>query len=117
MPVLSTSSEELIFRRGRREALSQVYFVEAVGLGLVKIGTATNVYKRIPALAVASPVSLRLRALAPGGRAAEKDMHILFAKYSSHGEWFHLAPAVEEMIEKHAVEPITYLIRGPFATL
>lgn len=65
-----------------------VYFVEAIGPGLIKIGMATSVRKRVMTLAAASPVSLRLLAHMPGEKREEWNLHWHLRAHRHHGEWF-----------------------------
>lgn len=72
-----------------------VYFV-AGGDGLVKIGCASDVNKRMTSLATGSPVPLRLIGWIPVKdlRAAfrlEQDSHTVFRDFRAHGEWFRIA--------------------------
>jgi DNA-binding transcriptional ArsR family regulator len=76
---------------------SQVYFIEAPSVGLVKIGVAQDLKKRLKDLAMQSPVSLRLIKALPGGLKQEATLHRMFEKHRSHGEWFHLAPIASEI--------------------
>lgn len=69
------------------------YFVRAE-TGLIKIGVAADVAKRVSALRTSSPVPLELLAQTRGGRELEADYHERFAAHRSHGEWFAPAPAI-----------------------
>ena len=70
----------------------QVYFLEAPSVGLVKIGVAQDLKKRLKDLSLSSPVSLRLLKSISGGPKHEAALHLMFDEHRSHGEWFHLAP-------------------------
>lgn len=72
----------------------RVYFVEADGLGLVKIGYALDVRKRFIALMTASPVRLTLLGTLPGGAKLEAAIHAQLADHRAHGEWFHKSAEV-----------------------
>lgn len=76
---------------------SQVYFVEAPSVGLVKIGMAQDLDKRLRDLTMMSPVPLRLLKAIPGGLKHEAAVHRLFEEHRSHGGWFHLPPIASEI--------------------
>ena len=65
---------------------SWVYFVRA--LDMIKIGTSTNVAKRLQALRTASPVPLETLLVIPGSPHLEYELHKRYAALRSHGEWF-----------------------------
>lgn len=66
-----------------------VYFVQdASGKGPIKIGTAIDVEKRLKGLQAQAPFKLKLLAVAPGGRKAEREYHFKFQIWRLHGEWF-----------------------------
>jgi hypothetical protein len=72
-----------------------IYFVEAVGLDRVKIGTVKDdraLAARLEAFATASPVKVRLLGVTEGGRDEERALHDRFAVHRVRGEWFALAP-------------------------
>jgi len=86
----------------------RVYFVEATGLDLVKIGFARNVAARLADLQCASPVTLRLLGTVPGGIEVERFFHKDLAEYRVRGEWFALNDRLREYIanaDKAAVHP------------
>lgn len=68
-----------------------VYFAERGGL--VKIGFSANVDQRMRVLGT------RLLAVMPGGEGMERRMHMLFAEYRHHGEWFHPGLSLVGFIE------------------
>lgn len=80
-----------------RPGLCGVYFIEASGLALVKIGMSKDVRARILALdsAIPTDVSIMAVVLARDVRSArelELAMHARFAQHrrNRHSEWFHL---------------------------
>lgn len=76
-----------------------VYFIEAVGAGLVKIGfTDGNPEDRLKQLQTGCPHALRLRAAMHGDLNREKAMHQQFAHLRESGEWFRLTLEVEAYI-------------------
>lgn len=86
------------------EGLCRVYFVEAVGMSLVKIGYTLRVPERFAAMLTASPARLSLLACTTGGPQVEAALHARLDAYRAHGEWFHKTPEVEAEIaaaERH----------------
>ena len=72
---------------------SVVYFIAAYR-GLVKIGVARDVQKRLRALQTGSGVALTLLATVPGSYALERHYHDRFAAFRRHGEWFERHPTL-----------------------
>jgi hypothetical protein len=69
-----------------------VYFIQAGADGLVKIGYAKNVQRRMSHLQVATPQRLRLLRTIEGDRTTEAAAHRHFASQRVAGEWFGFAP-------------------------
>lgn len=65
-----------------------VYFVFAPRMGLIKIGVASSVLKRIKALQCATGEYLCLLGTLPGGHDVEAEIHRRFAESRVRGEWF-----------------------------
>ena len=63
-----------------------ICFIHAERSGLIKIGKANQVYKRLQTLQTGSPEKLRVLMMLPTN--AEKTYHIQFADSRVHGEWF-----------------------------
>lgn len=80
------------------ESACWVYFVEAEGTGLVKIGSAVNVHRRLAEISSGCPVPLKVLAVAQGSRTREAELHALLLPYRSKGEWFRKSPAMEAVI-------------------
>lgn len=76
---------------------SRVYFMQAGEL--VKIGTTTDLPKRISALRLASPVELKVIATIPGNAKKEAELHKRFAAYRKHGEWFVFSDEIKSFVE------------------
>jgi hypothetical protein len=75
-----------------------VYFAERDGL--VKIGYSADPHRRMAQL------KARLLAVMPGGERMERRMHVLFAEYRSHDEWFHPGVGLVTFIEAlHGDDP------------
>ena len=74
-----------------------VYFL---GLpGFVKIGCSSNLARRVTELQPGSPYAFELLAYLPGGSwADERVYHKRFHAHRCSGEWFALAPEIEEEI-------------------
>ncbi|MER6332639.1 GIY-YIG nuclease family protein [Streptomyces sp. NPDC001034] len=73
------------------EALGQVvYVVGAEGLDAVKIGTTTDVAKRISSMQTGLPLTLSVLWTCEGGRSLERALHEEFRAYRQRGEWFDL---------------------------
>ena len=68
-----------------------VYFIRALGTDLMKIGSASNVMKRLGALQTGSPHRLWLMHICDGGLKEEGDLHRRFAQFRRNGEWFALS--------------------------
>jgi hypothetical protein len=84
-----------------RADVRHVYFIEAEGLELIKIGIANCVRSRMATLVKMSPAPLRLLCKTPTDKVGtlEKELHARFAEHRAHGEWFRAAPAVTEYVE------------------
>jgi hypothetical protein len=72
-----------------------VYLVVALDSGLVKIGVAGNVARRLRELR-REVGAARLVALFPGTRADERALHRRFSELRVHGEWFRDDPAIRQ---------------------
>lgn len=84
-----------------------VYFMEAEGLGAVKIGVADSAPKRLGDLQVGLPVPLTLRGVwhADDAVKLEGHFHKHFAAYHIRGEWFRLDGALEEFVDENLFAP------------
>jgi DNA-directed RNA polymerase subunit RPC12/RpoP len=74
---------------GQSPALSWVYFIEAVGLNKIKIGTSDDPEKRLRELATGSAVPLRILAKMQGNVELETTLHRRFEHLRFDREWFH----------------------------
>jgi hypothetical protein len=77
-----------------------VYFIEAISTGLVKIGWTSDLEQRLYALRKGSPVELRLVKCIPGDRSLESALHRRFRAHRVRGEWFlldALRPHIEDV--------------------
>lgn len=75
--------------------MSQVYFIYAKAVNLIKIGRSADPERRLDELRLLSPVDLEVIGLVDGGSRTEAELHQRFAKYRSHGEWFHAAKEIK----------------------
>lgn len=77
-----------------------VYFLRrADGVGPIKIGVSRLPETRLADFCKWSPYMLALIASAPGSNAWERGLHLRFAAYRLHMEWFAPAPALLAGIE------------------
>lgn len=68
-----------------------IYFIEAVGAGLVKIGfTERDVEQRLKELQTGCPHKLRTLATMEGNATEEAELHLVLAHLRANGEWFRL---------------------------
>jgi hypothetical protein len=74
-----------------------VYFIEALGTGLVKIGFTRSLSSRLNSLRTSCPVPIRLLWSVPGDVIDEKRFHERFASLRKRGEWFELTGVLAEM--------------------
>lgn len=77
---------------------SRVYFIEAVGLDLVKVGYALDVAKRFTGMMTTSPAPLTLLGMLDGGPKLEAAIHEQLAAHRAHGEWFHKTAEVMAVV-------------------
>lgn len=77
-----------------------VYFVEAVGTDLVKIGFSRDLARRFSALQAHGGATLRLLAAVPGTEKRERAIHKRFAGDRAHGEWFKRTPQLSARIDR-----------------
>lgn len=98
MAVLSASSGTRAERLLHRERYSQVYFIEAVGLDLIKIGYAIDLPKRFTGMMTTSPAALTLLGVLDGGPKLECALHDQLAAHRAHGEWFRKTPEVMAVV-------------------
>lgn len=95
-------------KRGRDEL---VYFIEAVGLDLVKIGYARDIDERLRKLAPGCPAPLRLLGVMPGGPSTEHHLHATLHSLRAHGEWFRRGPDLDAILA--TLEPPPARIKRP----
>jgi hypothetical protein len=81
-----------------------IYFIEAVGVGHIKIGftDGDDALVRLATLQTGSPVPLRLLGTIPGTMEDETNLHRQFAAANVTGEWFKPIPDLLAMIPASA---------------
>lgn len=65
-----------------------VYFFQARSGGAVKIGSTSNVRRRLGEVQTGHQEELRILGVCRGGTRFEMELHERFAAYRLHGEWF-----------------------------
>jgi len=79
---------------------TNVYFIRAETTGLIKIGKAAHVARRLSVLHVGSPDKLTLLASVPDPAGLlEKHLHAMFRADRNHGEWFRPSARLIAFIE------------------
>ena len=92
------TEEQATFLKGRSGCYKRckgnpiIYFIEAIGLGLVKIGKTTDLQRRFRGISSNCPVPIQVLKWVPGYSDEEKTLHKRFKEYRRHGEWFELEP-------------------------
>jgi hypothetical protein len=71
-----------------------VYFIRCTATNLVKIGFATDPFRRFSKIQSDSPAKLELLAIEPGEKDHETEIHSKFADLRRRGEWFECAEAI-----------------------
>ena len=93
--------EMMLSRTKKKQRVKQpmtVYFIEAIGTDLVKIGHAYDPVKRMANLRTGSAASLRILCTISGNDGLESELHRRFSAHRSHGEWFHLSEEIRLFI-------------------
>ena len=81
----------------------EVYVIEAVGTGLVKIGRGLSATRRVRALSTGTPYPLRLLRTVPvaDSQAQERALHARYGEFRRRGEWFALpADLLGELLDE-----------------
>ncbi len=82
-----------------------VYFIFCAGF--VKIGTTSNLKRRLAELQIGAPWQTRIVGLIPGGRATELFLHFFFRDDSAGGEWFIMSDQLRKIVSEMAVPPLS----------
>lgn len=80
--------------------MSVVYFIQAGGGGPIKIGTASNLQRRVETLQCGCPEPLVVLATISGGRRDEALFHAALRPHRTRGEWFKPVPDVLRAIDE-----------------
>lgn len=76
-----------------------VYFVEAEGMGLIKIGMSVCPWHRMRAIAVQTGRTLKMLGCTPQRTLVnERSLHLRFKRQRASGEWFRDCPEIREFI-------------------
>jgi hypothetical protein len=66
-----------------------IYFVEAIGLDLIKIGYTANIVKRLATIQTYCPAPISIVLVMPGDIVEEKRLHTrCFRMFNVSGEWY-----------------------------
>jgi hypothetical protein len=76
-----------------------VYFIQAESGGLIKIGKTANLRQRFKAIQSNCPQKLRILAIVSQDTYTEVELHVRFAEYRKHGEWFESHEDILAFIE------------------
>jgi hypothetical protein len=89
--------------RSHRPVHQDIYFIQAIEGGLIKIGLAADPKKRLAAMQAGCPIQLRVLGLIHGADLfAERRLHRLFTADRRHGEWFEPSSQLLTYIAEHA---------------
>lgn len=80
------------------EPAALIYFIANHRAGMVKIGTAVDVGKRLASLQCGSPDPLELMGSFPGGLNEEARLHARFGPLRARGEWFRSSSDLDRAI-------------------
>jgi hypothetical protein len=95
---------KLLHRTDHYTGDDHVYFVEAIGTNLVKVGRSVNPARRLGQLQLLSPVPLRVVGLIHGGSEVETIVHAGILSLRSHGEWFHFTHGLRHFVRAITIE-------------
>lgn len=74
--------------RPRSARIDQVYFIQDVETGAIKIGVSLDPKARLSQLQIGHPYQLILLGVMPGSRREEVELHVMFERFHIRGEWF-----------------------------
>lgn len=81
-----------------------VYFIEAIGVPLVKIGVTRDLTKRFRMMQSCSPLPLVVAAVDQSGDLiTEVELHHRFRDQRCRGEWFSISPELRSVIHTTAL--------------
>jgi len=81
-----------------KQSKTNIYFIQPINGGLVKIGSAKNIQDRFKSLQTGSPVILKIiKTIKDVSYDYEFNLHRRFKEYRKHGEWFDAKVLKEEI--------------------
>lgn len=104
LPWEARPSRTLFAKQDRKpESECVVYFISCDQPDYpIKVGSTTNVEKRLAQIQNACPWPLRVLAVAAGGSSVEREIHRAFREDRLSGEWFKRTNGLMEIISKAA---------------
>lgn len=116
MPRAKPKTDENGDRQARyrgRPIVPVVYFVQAVTMGLIKIGMTVDMSDRLKTLQVGCPDELKLLGVIYDRRALriEQALHARFNEHHVRGEWFRPDPSLLAYIAQWPEERIAERVR------
>lgn len=88
-----------LFDRMRTVAVPHLTYVIRSG-PFVKIGTSSDIEKRVRELRISNPHEVEAVAVLAGGRAVEGSLHRRFKAYRHRHEWFRIEGELADWIER-----------------
>jgi hypothetical protein len=96
---MRVQDEEALAAEPLTDAGTWLYVVQAGAAGPVKIGTTTNLPRRVAELQVGNAAALTVLLKIPGDGGDEVRLHRRFARLRERGEWFRPDPEILAWIE------------------
>lgn len=87
------------------KSVEVVYFARANEHPSIKIGVASDLWKRIDAIRTGCPGGIRIIGCVPGGSDRESALHWLLEPLRMNGEWFKADPVLVGLIRAVSVHP------------
>lgn len=79
---------------------SVVYFLQSRPSGPIKIGTTTDLGRRMATLRAGLPITSELLCTLTGSRELESHFHETFKEHRLEGEWFEPVPELLDLIQR-----------------
>ncbi len=89
---------EALIKKSTTDGKSYVYFFINSKNKYCKIGYSKNPVLRLKEVQVGCPVELMIAGIIEGDKHSEKDIHDVFGRYRTHGEWFQLRGDLKKFI-------------------
>ncbi|AXF52842.1 MAG: hypothetical protein [Podoviridae sp. ctdb7] len=93
------SEIDKVHLRDHASDFTNIYFILCSATGAIKIGRAENVQRRMAALQISTPGTLRLLGSFRAHLTFENFLHSLFSVHRVRGEWFRPADGLLDLIE------------------